>query len=118
MDATLQQQKPVEQRVTGQTANSPIIEEVNILKEELEKLKDKIAGELGKQISDQGSVIDNLEENVRGLKRKLDESKGELENEVTFTFELKGIDALLAAGSKKANRSELFFCRGEFGIGW
>ena len=105
-DATLQLQKPVEQPVTGQTASQ---EEVTILKEELEKLKEKIAGELGKQISD-------LEENVRSL--KLTESK-EVEicrSEVTFTFELKGVDALLD-GSTKWFESELFYCRGGFEFG-
>ena len=74
----------------------------------------------------QCSVIGKWEEKVRGLKCKLDESKGELEklkvqiggvdgckSEVTFIFELKGVEALFTAGPKKENMSELFYCRGE-----
>ena len=56
-------------------------------KEELEKLKS--AGELGKQTSDQGSVIGNLEENVRGLKPELDAWKGELEKR---KVRIQGVD--------------------------
>ena len=86
VDATLQQQKSVEQPVTGQTVSKPIAKEMTILKEELEKLKVQIGG--------------------------VDVCK----SEATFIFELKGVEALLAAVPKKENRSELFYCRGEFEI--
>lgn len=113
--------------MTGQTASSPTTEEVANLKEELQQLKTQVSDQLSKQISDQGSVISGLDENVRGLKRKLDESKGELDklkvrigevdvcrDKATFTFVLKGIEVLLA-GLKysEVQRSELFYCKGE-----
>ena len=108
VDATLQ--LPVEQPVTDQAAGSSSQQEM------LEKVNVQIA-ELGKQIGDQASVIGSLEKNVRGLKRKLDESKGVdfCRNEAKFTFELKGINALLVGDSRNERRSELFYCRGEFG---
>ena len=86
--------------MTGQTASQ---------KEVLEKLKIQMAGELGNQIR-------GLEENVRGLKEELAESKrlDVCRNETTFTFAFKGVDAVLAAGSTKESKSELFFYRGEF----
>ena len=86
VDAALQQQKSVEQPVTGTTASNPIAEEMTALKEELEKLKVQIGG--------------------------VDVCK----SEATFIFELKGVEALLAAVPKKENRSELFYCRSEFEI--
>lgn len=49
----------------------------------------------------------------RGLKRKLDEPREELENEIRFTFKLKGVDALLASGTKKSRSSLRHNCRGE-----
>ena len=123
MDATSQ---PVEQSVTVQSTSSPIVEKVkDVLKEELRK----ISCQLSKQISDQSSVIGSLEENVRGLKRKLDESKAieneatvilnklkAFENEVTVTMELKGVEAMLA-GSNKGVMSQNFYCGGEFEFG-
>ena len=90
--------------------SSPTVDEVAILKEELEQLK--------------GSVISKLEENVRGLKEELATSKEELatlkgqvdfcKSEATVTFELKDIEALLAAGSGQERNSKVFACGGEF----
>ena len=84
---------------------------MTVLKEELQK----IASELNKQISDQSSVIGGLEENVRDLKIKLDDSK-EVVDEITVTMELEDIEAVLA-GSKEMVRSPNFYCRGEFEFG-
>ena len=99
--AILQPPSLVEQPVTNRTSSSPVTDEVAILKEGLEQVK----------------------ENFLGLKRKLDESEGELEkvrigadvsrNETTFTWELKGVDALMADGPRKTKGSSLFFCSGE-----
>lgn len=84
-----------------------------ILKGVLEKLKEQLAGE----------VISNLQENMQGLEEKLAESKEELEelkrqvdvcrSETTITFELKGIEALLASDSAKFRNSKDFTCGGE-----
>ena len=89
----------------------PTVGEVAILKEELEQLK--------------GEVISNLKENIQGLEEKLTASKGELEklkgqvdvgkSEITITFELKGIEALLA-GPAKGRSSKSFTCGGELEI--
>ena len=97
----------VQQSATSQAASGPKTE-VAILKEELQKIR----GELGKQISDQSSVIGSLEENVRDLKRKLDASK-EVVDETTVTLELKDIEAVLA-GAEEDTRSPFFYCGGEF----
>ena len=82
-----------------------------ILKEELEQLKDSVAS--SKEIE-------------RGLKEELAASKGELaklkgevngcRSEVTITFELKGIEALIAAGSGQVKYSKDFTCGGELEI--
>ena len=102
VDASLQLQKGVEQSVTGQTASSPTAEEVANLKDELEKLKD--------------SAISSLKENVRDLEEKLAESLKRMDvyrTETTYTWVLKGVDALLADSTKEI-RSEFFHCRGMF----
>ena len=114
-------QRPIEQPVADQTASSPIAEEVAILKEELEKLKAQVADQLSKQPSDKGSAIDGLDKNVRGSKRKLDESEEELEkpirigsdvsrNEITFTWKLKGVNALLTGRWRMPEVSSIFNC--------
>lgn len=69
--------------MTGRTANSPVTEDVAILKKELETLKLKI--------------------------NEVDTNR----SEVTFTFELKGVESLFALDAVKKSRSELFYCRGE-----
>lgn len=117
-----QQRKSVEQSVTGPTMSSQIEKEVAILKEELEKLKVRVAGpKINVQLS-----VNGLDEKVRGLKSQLDETRGELEkmkaqlgemdvgrSEATFTFELHGVEALLAdLKASKSSRSETFYCRG------
>lgn len=104
-DATLQQ-KPIKQPVTGQTAGSPSPDDVAILKEELEKLNDKIAGEFG-----------NLEENVRGLKLELAKSKQVdiRRDEVTFTLYLEGADVIYRDSTKELKSKDFYF-RGEFEI--
>ena len=77
-----------------------------ILKEELEKLNDKIAGEFG-----------NLEENVRGLKLELAKSK-QLDirrDEATFTLYLEGADVIYRDSTKELKSKDFYF-RGEFEI--
>lgn len=49
----------------------------------------------------------------RGLKRKLEDPREELENAITFTFKLKGVDALLTSGTKKSKSSLRHSCGGE-----
>ena len=116
VDATLQVQNSAGQPVSGQMASGPVVDELAALKEELEKLKSQVASEFGKQISDQTEEISSLKENVRGLKRKIDESGGDdfCRKEATFTWELKGVDALLAGATTKEHKSEFFHCRGMF----
>ena len=129
MDETFQpveQSVAIQQSMTGQSASCPTVGEVRgILKEELQKITE----ELSKQISNQSSVIGCLEENFRGLKRKLEESKavenepavipsksGEVVNETTVTPELKDIESVLA-GSKNSTWSPNFSCGGKFEFG-
>ena len=97
-DPALQQQKLVEHPVTGQAASSPTVEEVAILKEELQKLKIRTAGELD------------------DLKQKLAESKrlDVCRNEITFTTTLSAYDYSSDKKSIKEMESEVFHFRGEF----
>lgn len=97
-DAALQQQKLVEQPVTGQTASSPTVEEVTIPKEELKMLKNFAAGELG------------------NLKVKLAELKGwgVRKEEATFTVEIEGIYCAIDEDSNEELKSETFYFRGKF----
>lgn len=79
------------------------------LKKELEKLVGTIASELSKQIS-------GLAMTVRDMKDELVEVKqvDACRKEAVFTFELKGVAAMLA-DPKKMLKSEFVYCRGEFG---
>lgn len=75
----------------------------------------------------QSSVICCFDKIDRGLKRKLDDSRGELvkpkienggmdvgRNGTTFTFKLPGVEDLLARTFPWVAPSDLFYCRGEF----
>ena len=104
-----------EEKLDELDKSGPTVEEVAILKEELEQLKEQFEGEM----------ISNLKESVQGLEEELTASRGELaklkgqvdgcRSEVTITFELKGIEALLA-GSAEGRNSKSFTCGGELEI--
>ena len=84
-----------------------------ILKDGLEQLRELLNGEM----------ISNLKETVQDLEEELAESKEELaelkskvhgcRSETTIIFSLKGIEALLAAGSSQSRFSKDFTCGGE-----
>ena len=91
-DAELQQRNLVEQPVTDQTASSPTVEEVAILKEELKKLKIKTADEFGDR------------------KKKLVESKRSdvRKDEATFTVKIDEVNWALEANSLLVKSDDSF----------
>ena len=129
------------QTTSNSAANEENLDEVAILKEELEQLKDSVASskEIERDLKEElaaskgelerleGEVISNKEK-VKDLEEKLAESKEELEkfetrmdevdvgkSEITITSELKGVEALLA-GPAKGRNSKSFTCGGELEI--
>ena len=93
--------------------SSPTVDEVAILKEELEQLKDSVASskEIERDLKEQLAASN---EELEELKLKVDEVEV-CRSEVTITFELKGIEDLLT-GSKQERVSKHFTCEGELQI--
>ena len=114
--------------------SSPTVEEVAILKEELEQLKASvidnkgIVRSLNEELAASKGELTALKGELTALKGELATSKEELEKfklskgeadvygeEEIFTLELKDVEALLT-GRRKVIETEVFFYGGELGI--
>lgn len=104
--------------MTGQAVSSRIQkleEKMAILEDELETLKDAAhekVGELCKQINDQSSATSKLSDALKGTLNEL-ERIDICKFQTSFTFEVKSLGSLIAAGPKENRGSELFYCAGE-----
>lgn len=80
---------------------------------------------VGKSVSDQAGDLDEMFKKLRiqiddtlSKQQELVEPKrmDVCKNETMFTFELKGVEALLAGDSTKQRASEFFYLRSEYGF--